>query len=291
MLDGVVDPRFAVHAHHAEVQRVRGGKAAEAEQREGDGNFGALGQCAHLLHGAGFGDAVAGENDGALGIADELGGLLEAAVCDVKHGVRAIRARLGGGEVENGRALLRVLGDVNEHWARTTGACDLKCMANCAGDVFSAADEEVVLGYRQSDAGNVDFLKCVRAEQLGGHVAGDADDGNRVEHSRGDAGNEVGGAGTAGGDGHAYLARGARVAVGHVGRALLMAHQHVTNHGKLAQRIVGGQNGAAGIAKDICNSLADQRGPDDFRAGEAGGGGEMRAVDGFHGRSSIAASF
>ena len=39
LLDGVVDPRLAVHAHHAELQRMRGGDAAEAEQRGGDGDL------------------------------------------------------------------------------------------------------------------------------------------------------------------------------------------------------------------------------------------------------------
>ena len=80
-------------------------------------------------------------------------------------------------------------------------------------------------------------------------VAGDADDGNGVEHGGGDAGDEIGGAGAAGGDGHADLARGARVAVGHVRCALLVADQDVMD-GKLAQRVVDGQDGSAGIAED-----------------------------------------
>ena len=73
---------------------------------------------------------------------------------------------------------------------------------------------------------------------------------------------------------HADLARGARVAVGHVRGALLVAHQDVVD-GKLAQRVVDGQNGAAGIAEDVGDAFADQRGPQDFSAGEAGGRGEV----------------
>ena len=144
-----------------------------------------------------------------------------------------------------------------------------------------------MLGHRQRDAGNVDFLKCVRAQHLAGDVAGDADDRNRIEHGGGDAGDEVGCAGAAGGDGHAHLARGARVAVGHVRGALLVAHQYVVD-GKLAQRIIDGQNRAARIAEDVGNALADQRGPHNFRAGEAGGCGEvsvggLRSCVGSHG--------
>ena len=66
-------------------------------------------------------------------------------------------------------------------------------------DVFGARDEEVVLGDRQGDAGDVDLLEGVGAEDLGGDLAGDADDGDGVEHGRGDAGDEVGRAGAGGG--------------------------------------------------------------------------------------------
>ena len=140
--------------------------------------------------------------------------------------------------------------------------------------IFGAVDEEVVLGDGQRDAGDVDFLKGVGAEHFAGDLAGDADDGNGVEHGGGDAGDEIGGAGAAGGDADADLARGARVAVGHVRGALLVAHEDVVD-GKLAQRVVGGQDGAAGIAEDVGDALADQRGPEDLSAGEAGGRGEV----------------
>ena len=54
------------------------GNAAQAEKRKRDGNLRALGECAELFHGAGFGDAVAGKDDGPLGIANEIGGLRQA---------------------------------------------------------------------------------------------------------------------------------------------------------------------------------------------------------------------
>ena len=53
---------------------MRGRETADTEQREAHGNLGALGKRAHLLHGAGFHDAVPGQNHGPLGIADHLGG-------------------------------------------------------------------------------------------------------------------------------------------------------------------------------------------------------------------------
>ena len=48
LLDGVVDPGFAVHAHHAEVEGVGGGEGAEAEQRAGDGDAVGFGERDHF---------------------------------------------------------------------------------------------------------------------------------------------------------------------------------------------------------------------------------------------------
>jgi hypothetical protein len=40
--------------------------------------------------------------------------------------------------------------------------------------------------------------------------------------------------------------------------------------GKLAQRVVDGQDSSAGIAEDGGGALADEGGPDDFGSGEGG---------------------
>ena len=123
-----------------------------------------------------------------------------------------------------------------------------------------------MLGYRQGNAGNVHFLERIGAQHLAGDVAGDADDRNRIQHGGGDAGDQICCSGPAGGDGHAHLARGAGVAVGHVRGALFVADEDVVD-GELAQRVVSGQDGPAGIAEDGGDALADEGGPDDFCSG------------------------
>ena len=97
-----------------------------------------------------------------------------------------------------------------------------------------------MLGDGQGDAGDVDFLEGVRAEDFAGDLAGDADHGDGVEHGGGDAGDEIGGSGAGGGDGYADFARGTGVAVGHVRGALLVADEDVAD-GELAQGVVGGR--------------------------------------------------
>jgi len=47
----------------------------------------------------------------------------------------------------------------------------------------------------QGDAGDVDLLEGVGAEDLAADLAGDRHNGNAIEHGGGDAGDEVGGAG------------------------------------------------------------------------------------------------
>ncbi len=186
-----------------------------------------------------------------------------------QHGVRARGGRCGGGEVEGGGGLLGVLGDVDEDGARAAGLRDLEGQTDCRRDVFGAGDEEVVLGDGQGDAGDVDLLKCIAAEDLGGDLAGDADDGDGVEHRRGDAGDEVGRTRPAGGHADADLAGGAGVAVGHVRGALLVADEDVVD-GELAQRVVDGEDGSARVAEDAVYALAGEGGPEDFGSGELG---------------------
>ena len=57
-----IDPRFAVHAHHAEVERVRRRERADAEQRHRDRNAGALRELANERHRAREQDAVTGKD-------------------------------------------------------------------------------------------------------------------------------------------------------------------------------------------------------------------------------------
>ena len=54
---------------------------------------------------------------------------------------------------------------------------------------------------------------------------------------------------------HADLAGGARVAVGHVRRALLVADEDVMELRILGERVVGGKDGAAGIPEHQVGTL------------------------------------
>ncbi len=69
-LNGVINPSLAVHAHHAEVQRIVGGEAADAEERHRDRKVPGVDELVEYAHGAGNHDAVTGKNQRALGVVE-----------------------------------------------------------------------------------------------------------------------------------------------------------------------------------------------------------------------------
>src|SRR6266446_2893851 len=76
-LNGVVHPGFAVHAHHAEIQRLIGREAADAEKRHGHWIIASADELLKGAHRAGDHNAVPGKNDGALGRIQHLDGAVE----------------------------------------------------------------------------------------------------------------------------------------------------------------------------------------------------------------------
>ena len=65
-LNGIVDPGFAVHAHHPEIQRVAGREAADAEKRHRDGVVSCADKLFECAHRPGNHDAVSGEDQRAF---------------------------------------------------------------------------------------------------------------------------------------------------------------------------------------------------------------------------------
>ena len=116
-------------------------------------------------------------------------------------------------------------------------------------DVLHARHEIAVLRDRQRDAGDVGFLKGVVANQLARHLAGDADHRHRVHHGGGNPGHQVRGPRARRGDGDADASSRSGIPVSHMGRALLVPHEHVP-HGIVEHGVIGRQDGPAGITED-----------------------------------------
>ena len=104
-----------------------------------------------------------------------------------------------------------------------------------------------MLGDRQAHALDICFLEAIASQQRGGDLPGNGYDGGGVHVSGGQPGNQVGSAWPRGGNANPYLARGPRIAIGHVGGTLLVGYQHVVDGVLIfGQVIVGGQDGPTG---------------------------------------------
>jgi hypothetical protein len=96
---------------------------------------------------------------------------------------------------------------------------------------------------------------------------GQHDQRDRIHQRVGDAGDGVGGAGARGDQHDAGLAGRAGIALGHVHRALFVAHQDVADVVLLEELVIDRQHGAAGIAEDHLDALILERLNHHLRAG------------------------
>ena len=193
IMHGVVGLERTVHAEHAQPLLVGRRIGAEPHQRRRDRKPRRAHKLAqqHRSVRAGIDDAAAGiENrllrrrhhldrvPNALEIALELG--LIGLVLDV------FLERVGAaGE-------LHVLRNVNDHRAGPAVRSDIEGLVQDARQIVDAAHEIIVLGAAAGDAGRIAFLEGVGADQMGRHLAGDADQRDRVHERVGEPGDGVG---------------------------------------------------------------------------------------------------
>ena len=274
----------AVHAEHAEEEGVGGRVGAEAHEGGGAGDAGGADELDEGGGGGGAGvdDAAAGVDDGAAGLAEEGDGFGDA--CRVGAGDGAVGAVgvLGGGRV-GGLGDEDVLGEVDDDRAGAAAAGDVEGLVDGAGEVGAALDEVVVLGGGAGDAGGVGFLEGVVADEVGGDLAGEADDGDAVHEGVDEAGDGVGRAGSGGDEDAADAAGAAGVAFGGVDGGLFVADEDVADAVLLVERVVDGEDGTAGVAEDGVDALVAQRAEEDL--GAAGGGRFGAVADGSGGGS------
>ena len=254
--EGVVGVGGAVHAEHAEGEGVGFGEDAFAEEGGGDGAAEGFGEHEEFFVGAGDHGALAGEDDGALGLGDEFGGFFDGGLVDFEGFLGVVAGEVHGfveGAGEGGLAF--VFGDVDEDGSRAAGGGDVVGLFGDAGEVIGFLDEEVMFHHGLGDIEDVGFLECVFAEHPGDGLAAEDDHGDGVHLGGHEAGDGVAGAGAGGDENDGGLAGGAGVAVGHVNGALFVADEdelHVRFDG--FEGVEDGEGGAAGVAEDVLDA-------------------------------------
>ena len=257
-----------MHAEHAQPLRIGRGKRAEPHQRRGDREAGELDQFAQQIAGvlAGIDHATAGVEQRALGVRHQLDCLLDlvdvALELGLVAGVRKIlRLRIDAlGELD-------VLRDIDHDRTWPAARSDMERLVQHARQILDALDQIIMLGARPRDADGVAFLEGVVADQMGRHLAGDADQRDRIHQRVGEAGHRVGRARARGHQHAADFAGRARVAFRRVRRALLVPHQNVLDLVLREQRVVDRQHRAARIAEQMLHALIVERLDHHFGAG------------------------
>ena len=152
-----------------------------------------------------------------------------------------------------------VLGDIDQHRARTSGRRNAERAADGVRQLLHMAHDEIVLGNRHGDTGDIDLLKRVAPDQAGADVAGDGDHRDGIHVSCGNARDQIGRARAGGGEAHADPAGRAGIAVRRVGGALLMGCQNMSNAvAVFVKRIIDIEDRAARIAENRIDALLDQ---------------------------------
>ena len=211
-------------------------------------------------------DAVTGKNQRSLGSVEQFHRAIKLGLVMVLADALWRKFRSACIPVKFGAGLLRVFRDVDQYRAGAPAFRDDKRFANRPRNVFRAGDHHVVLGDRHGDAGDVDFLKRIGAQNLAAHLPGDADHRRRIQHGGRNAGHHVRGARAGRGHRHPNAAACPRITVGHVRGALLVTYQDVMQF-RFAQRVVNRQNRAAGIAEDFTHAETRQHLAKNFRTG------------------------
>ena len=256
----------AVHAQHAEELWVGSRIRAQPHQRQ----RARITRQAHELgqqlrcRGAGIDDAAAAIEDRLLGLGQQFHRLLDRLQIALDLGIVTFELDFVRQRIDAG-GLHHVLGQVDHHRAGAAASGDVEGLVHRASQVVDGLDQVVVLGTRTGDAGGVGLLEGVVADQVRRHLAGQANDGNGIHQRVGEPRYRVGGAGTGRHQHHADLAGGARVALGRVHGAGLLADQDVAERVLIENGVIDRQYGAARITEDLRHALIDQAFQEDFR--------------------------
>ena len=241
-------------AQAAGGQRVLVGQRAAAGQRGEDRSLQGLREPAQRVCGVRGDDAAAGHQQRRARLQQGIGRGLQAPAV----GARA-RQRAGGPVAAELHGLRQqVARQVHQHRPRLARARDDEGLAHGFHDQVGAVDTHRPFGDGPEQLLLRDLLAGTAVGVGHGRAAGEDDDGQRADEGFGDAGHQVGGARPCRDAAHAWLSGELRMAGGHAGRNLLVAHQDVADLGRVVQRVVDAQRVAAGHAEDEAHALGLQ---------------------------------
>ena len=261
--DGPVRVSRAVHAEPAERQRMRFRKRPHAHDGGRHRNLRGFGKLPEFLARVAGDDAATAIERRPFGFFDQPDDLIQRHVVGSFLGI--VAAQVNGFRKHRLRAmLLHVLGNVHDHRTGPSRLRDVESLLHDARNVIDVCDQIAVFHDRQRQAENVRFLEPAFADHVLRHLAGDGDDGNRIEISVGEAGDEVGRAGAAGGHADAGPSGRPRVTFRRERAALFVPGQDGADFLRPRQRLMQFHARAARISEDGIDPCPLQRGDENF---------------------------
>ena len=191
LVDGVVGVDRPVHAQHLEREIVVAGDRSQPMHGHGDGDPGLGGELAQLLGRARGDHATAAVDDRTFArpdrrkdLADPLGRRRRRQpITRQVHGDLVIRVRDEG--------ILDVLGDVDQDRPRPARTGQVERLLDDARHIAGVLHQVMMLGDRPGDLDHRGLLERVRADDVGGHLAGDGHQRDRVHLGIGQSGDQV----------------------------------------------------------------------------------------------------
>ncbi len=259
-----VGGKRAMHAQHAQPQVVHARKAAQAHQGIGNRGRRQLTEAPQLRRGARENHPATRVEHRALRRRQHV--RRPAYLTGMAFQSRLVAAHVHRIRIDKlaftGR---HILGDIHQHRSRTSGRGNEKRFFDRRGELSHVSHERIVFRTRMGNADDVRFLKGIVADHPSWHLTGEHHDRRRVHQRVGQPSHHIGATRSGRHQHHARLARGPRIALSHVHRALLVTCQN-GSHTSLIKRIIDGQNGAARMPENRIHAFFAQTLDKNFRA-------------------------
>ena len=260
-----------VATDEAQGQRVGAADAAHAVGRGDDRNAQAVRQLGDLVARFRQRGAMADEQHGLVGGSQQIDGRGHVGFAGARS-VRAVHMR-GRRQIDVGFFLIHVVGDVQVHRTGTARDHGVHGLAQGQRQHVHPCGLEGALDDRAHhlrEVGLVVFVQLLEGRAIvlrGRHVGGDGHEGRRIRQRGGQRHDHIGRARAGGGERGHRLVLDAKVGVGHVAGALLVARRDqldLVTH--VIERIEDADVAVTADAEDIGHLFLDQVMGDEFAA-------------------------
>ena len=219
---GLIEP---VHTQHAQELTVRSGVASQTHQCVGHRIIQAPRQPRQDFRTFTLDNAAPGINHRTFGREQQPCRLANLAAVTALSGlIRTQTHRFGVVILEFVFGVGQIFGNVHNHRTRSTASGNVKRLFNNGRDLFGASYHEAVLHNGTRYPHHVGLLKRVFTNKVTLYLPRQHHHGNRIHVSGGNTGNRIGRARARGDQHHARLAGSTGIAIGRMGRRLLVSN-------------------------------------------------------------------